>query len=276
MKALITGLVILCRMTGYSQQSFTVHFDFNKYTLTKAAGLQLDSFLLAEKENLPSTLIQLSGHCDAIGSDSYNDKLSRQRIVFVKQYLLNNGIPAGNIGNQIAHGKRKPLNENKTEVERFLNRRVEISFVKVITTEPPGATSLKEKLADSAIKAGTNIVLRNINFVGGMHQFLPESTPMLEELLDAMNTYPTLIIRIDGHICCEATIDDGLDGETGLFNLSEARAKAVRDYLLANNIAASRVSYKGFGHSLPLYTYPEKTEDERIQNRRVEIKIIRK
>lgn len=276
MKALLTGLAIFCWMAGYSQSGFTVHFDFNRYSLTEAARLQLDSFLLAEKENLPTTVIQFSGHCDAIGSDSYNDKLSRKRIISIKQYLLNNGILAVNIGDQIAHGKRKPLNQNKTEEERLANRRVEISFFKVVTTELPGVTTLKEKLADSTIKAGTNIVLRNINFVGGMHQFLPESKPMLEELLNAMTTYPTLIIRIDGHICCEATKDDGLDGETGIYNLSEARAKAVRDYLLANNVAPDRVSYKGFGHSMPLYPYPEKTEDERVLNRRVEIKIIRK
>ena len=107
-----------------------------------------------------------------------------------------------------------------------------------------------------------------------MHQFLPEATPMLEELSEAMQTYPDLIIRIEGHICCQQYNGDGLDGETGINNLSEARAKAVVDYLVTNNIAANRISYKGFGHSTLLHPWPEKTEEERIQNRRVEIKII--
>jgi outer membrane protein OmpA-like peptidoglycan-associated protein len=133
-----------------------------------------------------------------------------------------------------------------------------------------------EKLADSATKAGTNIILHNINFVGGMHQFLPESGPILIELLEAMQANPKLIIRVEGHICCQPDKGDGLDAETGINNLSEARAKAVMDYLLANGIESKRISYKGFGHSAPIYPFPEQSEEERIQNRRVEIKIISK
>jgi outer membrane protein OmpA-like peptidoglycan-associated protein len=109
-----------------------------------------------------------------------------------------------------------------------------------------------------------------------MHQFLRESAPMLVELVDAMNAYPKLVIRIEGHICCNPSPGDGLDLETDITNLSEARAKAVKDYLVRNDIAPDRVSYKGFGHSSPIYPYPEKTEEERTQNRRVEIKIISK
>ena len=160
-----------------------------------------------------------------------------------------------------------------SQEERSLNRRVEI---KIIYAPANKDKSLTEKLADSTITIGTNIILRNINFFGGMHQFLPESTPMLEELLDAMQTYPKLVIRIEGHICCEQYDGDGLDAETGINNLSEARAKAVRDYLIKNNIDSKRVSYKAFGHSSPIYSWPEKTEDEKMKNRRVEIKIISK
>jgi outer membrane protein OmpA-like peptidoglycan-associated protein len=133
-----------------------------------------------------------------------------------------------------------------------------------------------KKLADTTTIAGTNIILHNINFEGGVHQFLPESGPMLKELLEAMQSNPKLVIRVEGHICCQSEKADGMDNETGIDNLSEARAKAVMDHLLANGIEPKRVSYKGFGHSAPIYPYPEKSEEERIQNRRVEIKIISK
>ena len=276
MKALITGIFLLFWLAGHSQNSFTVHFDFNKHNLTATARLQLDSFLLTEKKQLPKLVIRLNGHCDAIGSDEYNYKLSEQRVATVKKYLLENGVQAANIGDEIGHGKKEPLNENNTEEERQLNRRVEISFIPVTATDNPGNISLKEKIADSSVTAGTNIVLRNINFYGGMHQFLPESTPMLEELLDAMKTYPKLVIEVQGHICCHPDNGDGMDNETGINNLSRARAKAVQDYLISNGIAPERVSYKGFGHSIPIYAYPEQSEEERTQNRRVEIKIISK
>jgi outer membrane protein OmpA-like peptidoglycan-associated protein len=99
---------------------------------------------------------------------------------------------------------------------------------------------------------------------------------MLQELLEAMQTYATLKIRVEGHICCQQDKADGIDQETGIQNLSEARAKAVMDYLLANGIDSKRVNYKGFGHSAPIYPFPEKSEEEKTQNRRVEIKIVSK
>jgi outer membrane protein OmpA-like peptidoglycan-associated protein len=266
-------------MAVYSQKNFTVYFDFNKYDLTPQAQSQLDSFMLAEKTTLSKMIIQLYGHCDAIGSATYNDKLSKQRVATVKKYLKKNGLDEQNIGDEIGYGKRQPLNENNTDEERQLNRRVEIRFIQVILsgmTRISGDISLKEKIADSTVTSGTNIVLRNINFVGGMHQFLPESEPMLNELLDAMRTYPKLVIRVEGHICCQQGNADGVDHETGIDNLSEARAKAVMDYLLLNGIESKRVSFEGFGHSVPIYPFPERSEEERTQNRRVEIRVLKK
>lgn len=272
MKIMITGFFLLFVLPGYSQALFTVHFDFNKHQLTTAARSSLDSFLSAEKQNLASLDLQLGGHCDAIGSDGYNDRLSKQRVAAVKKYLVEHGMQASNIGDETGYGKRKPVNENKTDEERLLNRRVTLSYS--ITSSKPG--SLKEKIADSTVISGTNIVLKNINFVGGMHLFLPEAQPMLDELLDAMRTYPKLVVRIEGHICCHEDSGDGMDNGTGINNLSEARAQAVKDYLVANGIDEKRVSHKGFGHSAPIYPYPERSEEERIKNRRVELKIISK
>jgi outer membrane protein OmpA-like peptidoglycan-associated protein len=269
-------MAFFCSLHGSSQSTFSVLFEFNKYNLSDAARSQLDSFILNEKEHLAILSIQLHGHCDAIGSDSYNDKLSKQRVASVKRYLLSNGIEKRTFYKALGHGKKEPLNENKTEEERHINRRVEISFFEVVRTRFPGEESLLKKLADTTTIAGTSIILRNINFVGSMHQFLPESGPMLIELLEAMQSNPKLVIRVEGHICCQEFNGDGMDGETGINNLSEARAKAVMDYLLANGIESKRVSFKGFGHSSPIYPFPEKSEDERIQNRRVEIKIISK
>jgi len=276
MKTICISLALFFACGGYSQQLFSVHFDFNKDQLTTVARLQLDSFLTVQKDNRDSLTIHLNGYCDPSGSDDYNNRLSKKRVSTVKNYLLSQGIQPASIASETGHGEKIQLNENTTEEERLANRRVQISFSKFGPSQPTGTISLKDKIADSATKAGTNIVLRNINFFGGMRRFLPESTPMLEELLEAMRAYPKLIIRVEGHICCEQADDDGLDGETGQYNLSAARARAVTDYLVENNIAANRVSYKGFGHSTPLFPWPEKTEDERIQNRRVEIKIISK
>jgi outer membrane protein OmpA-like peptidoglycan-associated protein len=75
---------------------------------------------------------------------------------------------------------------------------------------------------------------------------------------------PNLKIEIQGHLCCMTT--DRLD-------LSTQRAKAIYNFLVKNNIAKERLTYKGFGSSKPIYPLPEKDEKERAANRRIEIEI---
>jgi outer membrane protein OmpA-like peptidoglycan-associated protein len=262
-------LAVATMLSGQTPESFTMYFDFNKYALTEASLLQIDSCLNANK-NRPSKY-QLEGHCDSTGSDHYNLVLSGKRVGSVQEYMQHMGVQKTDFILLKGYGKRQPLNGNITEEERQVNRRV---VVTVIRSENTG--SLKEKIADTNTISGTTIVLRNINFFGGRHQFLPESFPALNELLVAMGDFPRLVIQVEGHICCEPGDIDGMDFETGTRTLSHERAKAVRDYLLENGIDSSRISYRGYGHSRPLYPYPENSEEERVQNRRVEIKIIRK
>lgn len=262
--------------------SVFVHFATDKHELTQATMNSLDSLT----DNLDvSDRIELHGHCDAMGSSAYNDRLSARRVKAVFDYLIEIGWDKKDIVLATAHGENIPIASNATPEQRSLNRRVEIRIipgkpqpVKPVTTNttPPPVKTLVEKIQDTATKAGTNITLRNINFYGSMHQFLPESGPMLLELLDVMKRFPKLVIRIEGHICCEPGDDDGFDQETGLNNLSEARAKAVKDYLIVNGIDHRRLYTKGFGHSAPIYPYPEKSIEEQKLNRRVEIKILSK
>jgi outer membrane protein OmpA-like peptidoglycan-associated protein len=272
-------IIFLSPLSSFSQtkESFSVYFDFDRYDLTKKALSQLDSFCRKNKNSIPLSEFDIKGYCDNKGSDNYNFNLSDKRVATVKKYLLKKGMNIEFIINALGYGETEPLNENKTEEERQLNRRVDISIIKGAgPMQEEKVSSLKQKITDSATRTGTNIVLHNINFEGGMHQFLPESAPMLKELLEAMQSNPKLVIRVEGHICCQSEMSDGMDNETGIDNLSEARAKAVMDYLLANGVELKRVSYKGFGHSAPIYPFPEQSEEERIQNRRVEIKIISK
>ena len=275
MKFLLALLIIICSDICTAQEKITVHFNFDKADLTAAGKFSLDSLITRIKVSSTQIQLKLSGHTDAIGSDNYNDRLSKRRIASVKYYLITHGIPTENINAENAFGEKHPVAENINAENRALNRRVEIS---ILNENPPtnNGMTLKEKIADSTTTVGSNIVLKNINFYGGMHQFLPESAPALNELLDALKTYPTLVIRIEGHICCQEGPSDGLDIETDNRNLSETRAKAIMDYLITAGISPARLSYAGYAHTRPLFPYPEKNEEERTLNRRVEIKILSK
>jgi outer membrane protein OmpA-like peptidoglycan-associated protein len=278
MKSLYIILFLFCASSAPAQITFSVYFDFNQFLLTNKARMSLDSFLQAEKLHLPAYLINLHGHCDSIGPDNFNDQLSAKRVGTVKKYLVSKGIAASAIVNEISHGKKDPVYENMTEKGRGLNRRVELSLSKVAQTHLSGTEplpTLTERIADTATKAGTTITLNNINFYGGSPLPLPEAFTTLDELLGVMKVNYNLVIEIRGHICCVTYSGDTEYRSTGN-GLSEERARTVHAYLVGNGIEASRVSYKGFGHSEPIYPYPEKTEEERTANRRVEIKIISK
>lgn len=284
MKQVLISLLLLLAVaaTAQNKNTFAVHFDLDKYNLTEDARTSLDSFIGSTKNKIK---IKLYGHTDIMADYGYNDVLSLKRTHAVKEYLVKKGVDAASIIEEKGFGKRRPLNSNHGEWEMYLNRRVDIIaegdiVINKLAKEPcapcPAAKTLTEELEDTATLAGKNIVLQNMNFYGGTHTILPESLPILIELVKAMKKNPRMEIAVEGHICCLDGTGDGLDIGTRTFNLSENRAREICVYLNKNGIASSRLQYRGFGHSSPLNSYPEKTEEERVQNRRVEIKILKK
>ena len=267
MKILLSLLLLAISGQAWSQEQTTrVYFDFDKHLVNAAAKAELDKFIAAYQSG---TQLTLKGYCDPIGTDGYNDRLSDQRTEAVQEYLLANGIPASAIILRKGFGEREPVNGNRTAEERQENRRVDIIW----SAPPPPVAELKEKI--DSVKVGETIRLQNINFYGGSHRFLPESMPALNELLEVMKSHPTLVIEIQGHICCFLGAEDQPDYDANDRNLSSNRARAVYDYLVSNGIDASRMSHKGFAGTVPLVN-PERTEADRTANRRVEVKIIKK
>lgn len=294
-------ILLCCFFTAqvcYAQDSSTVYFDFDKYELSATAKQTLDKILL--KPNLSSAIIY--GHTDQFGSNAYNNNLSLLRANTVREYFTSKGIEPEKIKIVKGFGEEKPAIALLNAASRQANRRVVIiTDYEVFTTDsvvmddtpkdnpsPKKETSVtnspvrkpvKERLidevTDTSTKTGDNIILKNINFYGGRHVFLPESQETLMELLYVMQTIPTLEIEIQGHICCQEGTGDGLDIDTGEPFLSYNRAKAVWQYLVMNGIDPKRMTYKGFGHRYPIILF-EETEEERTTNRRVEIKILKK
>nr|WP_305069628.1 OmpA family protein [Flavobacterium covae] len=117
----------------------------------------------------------------------------------------------------------------------------------------------------SESKVGDKLKIENLNFVLNTYAITQESRGKLYELWLVMQQNPNLKIQIQGHICC--VTKDRQD-------LSTQRAKAVYKFLEFKNIEKTRMSYKGFGSSQPLYDLPEKNEEERAANRRVEIEVV--
>jgi outer membrane protein OmpA-like peptidoglycan-associated protein len=101
-----------------------VLFDTGRSELNPGAGRKLDQlaqFLSEHKERR----VQIDGFTDSVGSDSYNEELSRRRADAVKSALLVRGIDSSRISTQ-GYGKAFPVANNTDSGGRQLNRRVEV------------------------------------------------------------------------------------------------------------------------------------------------------
>jgi OmpA-OmpF porin, OOP family len=105
----------------------SVHFAFNKANLTEKAKAALDQ-LVAEIPNTKGYLVVVEGDTDAIGSATYNYKLSERRADAVVQYLSTKSVPAHKIY-IIGLGKDKYVADNKTSEGRAKNRRVDVRLM---------------------------------------------------------------------------------------------------------------------------------------------------
>jgi len=103
-----------------------VLFDTNSSAL-KAGSYDEISRVAQVLVQYPETTIQIAGHTDSTGSETYNQQLSEQRAQVVKNALAGQGVnPARMMA--IGYGESKPIADNNTESGRQINRRVEITI----------------------------------------------------------------------------------------------------------------------------------------------------
>lgn len=107
--------------------SSQIEFDFNKAdlrpqnreTLARIAGVLL---------TFNDFGVQIFGHTDDVGSQAYNQQLSKFRAEAVKAYLTEAGVPEESMAT-LGMGKSAPLVEGTDPAARQRNRRVELAIV---------------------------------------------------------------------------------------------------------------------------------------------------
>ncbi|MCB0794661.1 MAG: OmpA family protein [Flavobacteriales bacterium] len=115
------------------------------------------------------------------------------------------------------------------------------------------------------LTSGHSIALRNIFFPTASHELLPESNAELDKLQTLLELNPSVRVELSGHTDDVGSEDDNLA-------LSEARARAVRDHLVANGIDPARIEARGYGETKPVA--PNTNEEGRALNRRTEVTVL--
>jgi OmpA-OmpF porin, OOP family len=130
---------VVSNLDNYKQMAdISVHFGFDKTTLSRSDKAQLDDFA-AKLNGAKGYLLEVTGGTDSTGSAAYNYDLSQRRAQSVVQYLASKyNIPPHKFY-LIGIGKDQAVAPNRTAKGRAENRRVTVQLLTNTTGQEPTA-----------------------------------------------------------------------------------------------------------------------------------------
>jgi len=131
---------------------------------------------------------------------------------------------------------------------------------------PPPAVSPPVTESERQLVERGRIRLENVYFETASANLLPESEAALNEAGAALEKFADLRVEVEGHTDTRGS---------ARFNrsLSQARAEAVRDYLLKRfRLQAGNYTALGYGETRP--ETKERNDEELLRNRRVELRVL--
>ncbi len=126
-----------------------VLFDTGKYTLKTDAQVKLAK-VAGILQAYPSLKLQVEGYTDNVGSEQYNQKLSENRAQGVGDFLVQQGVPLGNV-TATGFGLNNPAADNGTAAGRAQNRRVQL----VVSGNAIGVQQQAEPSGGTNVPAGS-------------------------------------------------------------------------------------------------------------------------
>ncbi|MGI5821008.1 MAG: OmpA family protein [Bacteroidales bacterium] len=130
---------------------------------------------------------------------------------------------------------------------------------RVVVPDLPKGRVIKTEAEVKKVEVGKSFDLRDIYFATNSYQLVEQSKKLIILFAEFLKENPTIKVELEGH-----TDNVGRDKDNQI--LSENRARAVYQFLIAQGIDAARLSYKGYGASRPIA--PNTTEEGKAKNRR--------
>ncbi|HEU0178183.1 MAG TPA: OmpA family protein [Blastocatellia bacterium] len=153
------------------------------------------------------------------------------------------------------------ITRNGVEVWVELNTYVKPDYILYIVERAPMKQMITADAMATAIDKDGFVPL-DIHFATGKAEILPESRPIIDEIVSLLKKRPNLRIGVEGHT-------DSNGNPAANKTLSNARAKAVAEAIAAAGISSNRLDPVGYGQERPIAD--NRTEEGRAKNRRVEL-----
>ncbi len=265
MRKLFAVLFLVLGPVVHAQEEVvhSVYFEFDKHDIDADQAQSLLNFMkTADSARIES--VEIFGYTDDVGKDDYNFKLSARRAAEVQNILVTGGVKNRIIVTIEGKGRiliEDDLDENLPE-KRSKNRRVDIvQHLKPLPKiQIPGMyTTVQNKHV-----VGDQIYLENLLFERGSSKLTFQAKTQLDKLTRMLFKHKNLHFEIQGHVCCTPPYHrEAIDLATKKRHLSTNRAEAVYKYLVFKKIPKNRMTFKGYGNTVPLGREPE--YDRRVQ-----------
>ena len=230
----------------------SIYFEFDKFALNeKEVNEAMDFIKKTDSTRIES--IQIFGYTDDVGKDAYNFKLSTKRANAIQDKFIENGIKSKIIVTIEGKGRiliDDDILENLPE-KRSKNRRVDVvvNLKPLPKIEIPGFYTTIQKNH----VVGDHIYLENVLFQRGSSKLEFKSKTDLDKISRLLQKYKNLQFEIQGHVCCTPPYQkEAIDLDTKKRQLSTNRAQSVYKYLIFKKIAKDRMTFKGYGNTVPL------------------------
>jgi outer membrane protein OmpA-like peptidoglycan-associated protein len=165
-----------------------------------------------------------------------------------------------------------PLNKKfkvQTSFSNYFGSDVEIS-----TQQIQYDSTIYQDFSFDKILIGKTMKLEGIKFEAGQSAISSALSTDLEKIVDKLKDNPRIVVEIGVHTDCRGLAQNNLD-------ISDDRARAIKEYVIKKGIDSKRVTYIGYGEAVPVNKCEcEETiivpcsEQEHQQNNRVELKVI--
>ena len=202
-----------------------IKFPFNVSDLPPSVSTFLDEY--ANMLKLNSFLsIQVAGHTDSKGSETYNLKLSEERAKNVYNYLVKQGVYTSQLSYK---GYGETVLKNIKDGTNAENRRIEFKIKKI-------SYQINFKMNSTSISKNDKNILNNIRQI--------------------LSSDKNIFVEIGGHA------DKGTGTDFVNENISLLRAQTVYNYFKDNGMDMTNITFKGYGSSIPIYN---NIRDRRIE-----------
>ena len=236
----------------------TVNYDLFSFELPEAARAQVVTYAKATISDAETKLPLSNSRLEIID-------LASQKVIITAATNEN-----GESLVCLPYGKNYALNVSK---DKYVFQSENFNLIEKASFDKPFLLKINLqplKITDSKpsekLKEDKAIVLKNVFFDTDKAVLKPESFAELNKLKLFLTENPTIRIELRGHT-------DSQGSDTHNLDLSDRRAKAVRDFLVQKGIVVDRIQAKGFGKNMPVDS--NDTPQGRANNRRTEFVILK-